>query len=328
MLRPDFPKIGCIMFKNFSVRDTFDQPKAPPQFTVEGFADDSNPLIPKRDDLYVFDRIKLRDILAFAADPMGDAMWIGGPYGAGKTSIVTQTLSRLNWPTMCFSWHKRREFADLVGHQAIVGGQTKFVHGPLPVCMTHGYALVINEADRGDAGELVGLNDILEGSPLVIPETNEVIHAHPKFRLFVTANSMGSGDASGLYATSIQVLDPAFLDRFRFISVGYLEPDIEESILERVAPKVPQAIRENMIKVANEIRRLFLGGEDGGSELSLTMSTRSLVRWARLTVAFKGAPNAVGFALERAFSNRAEPEQRQAIHQIAADVFGDLWEAN
>jgi len=312
--------------KLFSVRDTFNMPKADPKFMVEGFADESDPLIPQLDPLYVFHRRLLRDVLAFLKAPMGDAMWIGGPYGAGKTSLPTQVLARLNWPTMCFSWNKRREFADLVGKQDIINGNTVFTEGPLPVCMRHGYALIINEVDRGDAGELVGLNDILEGSPLVIPETREVIHAHPKFRLFVTANSMGSGDASGLYATSINILDPAFLDRFRFVSVDYLKPNIEEAILAQAVPDLPAIVRERMVKVANDVRKLFVGGSDGGAELTVTMSTRSLLRWARLALVYRGASgNAVGYALDRALANRAEPEQRLAILAIAKAVFGDDW---
>jgi cobaltochelatase CobS len=82
-----------------------------------------------------------------------------------------------------------------------------------------------------------------------------------------------------------------------------------------------------MVKVANAIRRLFIGGADSGAELSITLSTRTLVRWAKLTLAFKGAPNAVEYALARALTARAEPEQREAIHRIAADVFGDHWQA-
>ena len=118
----------------------------------------------------------------------------------------------------------------------------------------------------------------------------------------------------------------AFLDRFRIIEATYAEPSVEEAILENVAPGLPEVFRQKMVKVAGDIRRLFIGGTDGGAELSITMSTRTLVRWAKLTLAFKGAPNAVEYALVRSLTARAELEQREAIHRIAADVFGDHWE--
>jgi len=78
-------------------------------------------------------------------------------------------------------------------------------------------------------------------------------------------------------------------------------------------------------KVANEVRRLFLGQADAGQELTVTAVHRTLVRWARLALTFKGAPQPLAYTLDQALTARAEPEQREAIHRIAADVFGSLW---
>jgi len=39
-------------------------------------------------------------------------------------------------------------------------------------------------------------------------------------------------------------------------------------------------------------------GQDGGGELSLTLSTRGLVRWASLAATFKGAPNALAYSFK------------------------------
>jgi len=57
----------------------------------------------------------------------------------------------------------------------------------------------------------------------------------------------------------------------------------------------------------------------------VTLSTRTLVRWARLTVTFKGAPSPLAYALDQALTARAAAEERTAIHRIAADVLGPLW---
>jgi cobaltochelatase CobS len=82
-----------------------------------------------------------------------------------------------------------------------------------------------------------------------------------------------------------------------------------------------------MLLVAAEVRRLFMGnGAEGGPELTVTMSTRTLVRWASLSLTFKGAPKVFEYALSQALTAGAEPEQREAIHRIAADIFGDYWE--
>jgi cobaltochelatase CobS len=73
------------------------------------------------------------------------------------------------------------------------------------------------------------------------------------------------------------------------------------------------------------VRRLFLGAPDAGPELTVTLSTRALLRWARLALTFKGAPQPLAYALDQALTARAEPEQREAIRRIAADVLGELW---
>ena len=310
------------------VNQAFDVP-APDQYVLEAYsADARHPNIPRRMDEYVFRREDLRDVLAFLSHPDGDALYISGPTGCGKTSLVCQVAARLNWPVQQVTAHGRLELADLVGHHTLVNGNMAFVDGPLALAVRHGHLLILNELDLAEPAELAGLNDLLEGAPLVIAQNGgEVVQPHPRFRFIATGNSGGSGDSTGLYQGVLQQ-NLAFLDRFRLMQVSYAEAAIEETLLARDTPALPPVFRQRMVQVANAIRRLFIGGGETGAELSITLSTRTLVRWARLTLAFKGAPNAVEYALERALTARAEPEQREAIHRIAADVFGDYWEVS
>jgi cobaltochelatase CobS len=158
----------------------------------------------------------LRDLLAFLADPAGDGLLLTGPTGAGKTSLVLQVAARLNWPVQEVTCHGRLELSDLIG-QFVLKAETRFVHGPLAVAAREGHLLVLNELDVMDAAELAGLNDIVEGAPLVIAANGgEVIRPHPKFRLIATGNSTGSGDPSGLYQGVLRQ-NLAFLDRFRVV---------------------------------------------------------------------------------------------------------------
>jgi cobaltochelatase CobS len=219
------------------------------------------------------------------------------------------------------------ELSHLIGQFVLANGSTRFVHGPLAVAARDGHMLILNESDLMDPAELAGLNDILEGQALVIAENaGEVIHPHPKFRVFATGNSAGAGDASGLYQGVLRQ-NLAFMDRFRVIPVGYPDPAIEHQVVKRRAAKLPDLIIDKMLAVAAEIRRLFLGDPgQAGPELTVTMSTRTLVRWATLSLTFKGAPRVFEYALTQALTARAEPEQREAIHRIAADVFGEYWD--
>ncbi len=316
--------------KKFPIGTTFSI-TAPAAMTVDGFDDDTHPSIPTRKE-YVFRNEHLRDVIAFISNPFGDALYLTGPTGSGKTSLICQVAARLNWPVQQVTCHGRLELNDLIGQFMLINGSMSFVHGPLAQAVRDGHLLILNEIDLMDPSELAGLNDIIEGQPLVIPQNGgEVIKPHPKFRLIATGNSAGQGDQSGLYQGVMQ-LNLAFLDRFRLMEVDYPEASVEQSILKSLLTgmgvpfdSVMENLTEKMIQVANEIRRLFVGGTDGAGELSVTMSTRTLVRWTNLMIAYKRAPNALAYSLDRALTLRAEPSQREAIHRIAKDVFGDSW---
>lgn len=322
-----------VKIQQHPVKAKFGLNDVPDELTIPGYAQHDHPNIPTASPGYVFRKEFVREIRAFLMEPAGDAMCITGPTGSGKTSGVTETAARLNWPVQEVTMHGRFEKSDLVGQFKLVSlnpgdiPSMTFVDGPLTTAMREGHILLINEFDLADPSELAGLNDVIEGRPLVIPENGgEVVKPHPMFRLMVTGNSTGSGDRSGLYQ-GIMMQNLAFMDRFRMTKVGYSEPKVEEQLLGNAVPKLPETIRKGLVRVANEVRRLFMGesgtGEDG--VISLTMSTRTLIRWARLTMQFRGAPNALEYALDQSLLLRANEEERTAIIQLAQDVFGDQW---
>jgi len=257
--------------KKFAIGSTFGI-VAPAAMFVDGFEDALHPLIPANKE-YIFRNEHLRDILAFIANPLGDALYLTGPTGSGKTSLLCQVASRLNWPVNQVTCHGHLELNDLIGQFMLVNGSMSFMHGPLAQAVRDGHLLILNEIDLMDPSELAGLNDIIEGQPLVIPQNGgEVIKPHPKFRLIATGNSAGQGDQSGLYQGIMQQ-NLAFLDRFRLMEVGYPEASIEKSILQAAlvsmgisVDTVMENLTEKMIEVANEIRRLFVGGSDSSGE--------------------------------------------------------------
>jgi cobaltochelatase CobS len=312
------------MIQKYSIADTFGI-AAPASFQVEGFVPSNNPYVPTQKP-YVFRKDHLRDVLAFLGTSNGDGLYITGPTGSGKTSLLEQVCARLHWGVHSVTGHGRLELNDLLGQFMLVdGGAMQWIDGPLTLAVRLGHVLLINEIDAVDPAELIGLNEIVEGKPLTIPQTCALIAPHPKFRLVATGNSAGAGDQSGLYQGVLRQ-NLAFLDRFRLMEVGYPEPADEMKLLADVVPNMPEPLRESMINVANQIRKVFIGGQDGGGMLSVTLSTRGLVRWASLVATFKSAPNALAYALDRALTLRAEPAEREAIHRIAKDVFGDDWQ--
>ena len=322
-LPPEFKYFGADIFSN--VYDGEKRIEMPKSLQILGFSDDKNPAVPVAHENYVFRREVLRDLLGFLRKPNNDALFITGPTGSGKTSAILETCARLNWPVQSLTLNARFEFAHLTGHftfSASAPGeapQMRFQYGPLAVAMKYGQVLVLNEVDLADAGELAGLNDCLKGRPLVLADNaGEVLYPHPMFRVICTANSCGNGDNSGRYA-GVQQQNLAFLDRFRFLEVPYQDAKVEEELLTKLAPAM-KPVLGGMVQLANEIRKLFTEGR-----LSVTLSTRTLVRWAQIAQDFRNSPNSLEYGLRRALLIRAEPEEAQAIVGLCRTVFGDAW---
>lgn len=310
--------------KGLSIAKTFELEGVPETILTTGFAEEHTHT-PMKDDGYVFRRETLRDLLAYLDKPRGDGLFFAGHYGTGKTSLPLQVAARLNWPVLSADGSEEFNVEDLIGRPDLQNGNVVFQYGALALAMKYGFIFMFNEIDSVPPGRLTAVHDVLEGRPLVIQSNGgEVINPHPNFRFVATGNSLGSGDTSGLYQ-GVGVLNIAFMDRFRVVAVDYPDEAIEMSILEKRTPEIPESVRHKMVKVANEVRRLFTGDSGVDSTLSITMSTRALCRWAELTVDYRNAGNPLEYALRLSLTSKAEPEQKEAIEELARSIFGDAW---
>lgn len=297
----------------------------PSGHTVKGFAAPSA-FTPAVDSNYIFHESS-RDLVVWFINPT-DPLYVFGPTGCGKTSCLKQLAARLRYPVFEVTGHSRLEFPDLVGHLSVHQGTMQFDYGLLALAMRFGGLFLLNEIDLLDPSTAAGLNSILDGAPLCIPENGgELITPHPMFRLCATANSNGGSDETGLYQ-GIQRQNLAFMDRFTLCEVGYPSPTAEESLLAKTAPKLPKDIRRKMVEYANEIRRLFMGeagNSFNGNSIEVTLSTRTLIRWAELAVRYQPLANQgispVTYALDRALGFRASRETKAMLHELAQRIF-------
>lgn len=277
---------------------------------------------PAIDPEYIFPEAS-RDIVVWLLNP-SEPLYIFGPSGCGKTSCVKQLAARLNYPVFEITGHGRLEFADLAGHLTVNRGNMTYEYGPLTLAMKYGGLFLFNEIDLTSPEIAAGLHGILDGSPLCIAENGgEIVKPHPLFRFVATANTNAAGDETGLYQGT-QRQNLAFADRFIFCELGYPDEQTEEKLLADKFPVLPENLRKMMVGYANEVRKLFMGDKTMGSleqAIEITFSTRSLLRWANLTVRFQPLAmqgiQPLTYALDRAIGYRASRETRAMLHELA-----------
>lgn len=287
-----------------------------------------DPLIPPMDPNYAFSNV-LYDVLVFLRAPGNDGLWITGPAGSGKTSLVKQAAARLAWPVDEITLSDRSEASSLIGQMQLQadgkgGTRTFFQYGPLANAMKLGHILLLNEIDLLDAGETMALNGALDGSALTIPETGEVIKPHPMFRLIMTSNTAGNGDDSGRYQGTKQ-MNFASGDRVRTLHVGYPPVPVEIALVRQVNPQITEEIASKLVQFANDVRK---GSEAdcavGG--MTVTMSTRTLLRWARLIFAYHCKKCPLGYALGVALLNRCTSTDQETLKSNFKVVFGEEYQ--
>lgn len=286
---------------------------------VWGFAEPSY-YTPERDPNYIFHSTCQDICLWHMAEP--EPLYVYGAAGAGKTSLIKQIAASLNYPVFEITGHARLEFADLVGQPTVKNKGMEFQYGPLALAMKYGGICLLNEIDITDPATLCGLNSILDGSPLCIPENQgELIKPHPMFRFVATANSNGRADDTGLYQ-GVLAQNLAFMDRFWVVMVEYPTKEAETALLSKITPDLPAALISSMTDLATEVRESFM--KDDGSGMEVTFSTRTLIRWAKLTLMY--APLArhgimpVEHALDRALGFKAQPSTKEALHEMVQRI--------
>lgn len=280
-------------------------------------------------DYKFYDRDLLSDILLFIMFGKKEGLYLTGPTGSGKTSIIRQVCARLNKNCISITAHGRMEMSELIINHVIKENESKLILGPLARSMKEGYIFIVNEIDTLDPATNTGFNDISDC--LVIPETGQIIYPHEDFRLVACGNTVGGGDDSGYVGTTRQNL--AFGDRFNFIEVNYPEPEVEIGILQKAADgNIPEELQEviydNMLKIAKETRQAFVN-----EEISLTFSTRTLLRWQTqflmrhhkfLQVQKRTIEELLYYTFKRAILNRAlqDPATYGFLDETFTKVFG------
>jgi len=299
-----------------SVRQTFgiDSDLEVPAFSQ------STENVPDLDTAYRFDRTTTLAILAGFAH--NRRVMIQGYHGTGKSTHIEQVAVRLNWPCIRVNLDSHVSRIDLVGKDAIVvrdGMQvTEFREGILPWAYQHPCALVFDEYDAGRPDVMFVIQRVLEAEGrLTLLDQSRVLRPHPGFRLFATTNTIGLGDATGLYHGTQQI-NQGQMDRWSIVTtLNYLGHDAETEIVLAKVPAFDTEERrktvEAMVALAELTRSGFINGD-----ISTVMSPRTVINWAQNTLLFDD----VGFAFRLSFLNKCDEIERPLVAEYYQRCFG------
>lgn len=264
---------------------------------------------------YWFDPATLKKLLRWVyGESARRNMMLIGDAGVGKSSVIVEIAARLNIPLYQMACSGKTRFQHLVGSRELVGGETKWVDGPLTRAMREGGILLMDEVTRLDAGEQMNLAAVLDArSTLTVPDTGEVVKPHPRFRVAATGNSGGFGDDSGAYVGE-KPSSFAFLDRFQKIRVNPMPAVVETGLLQRVSG-LPDEIISLMTRLGNEVRKNFVGA---GGGLSVTISPRAMQVWALEAAGYQklGIKDPVWEALMDTVLNGAPEDNIKTIKEL------------
>jgi len=231
-----------------------------------------HPLIPEPDPTFVW-----TDAAKDAAEAVehNERAFLYGPSGTGKSSLVRQIAAMTKRPVRRVSLNGETSVADFIGHWTVNDRkETVFVRGILPQALEQGFILQLDEVDAMQPEVGFVLQQILEpDGHLLLTDTGEDITPHMDFRLVATANTLGFGSDSGLYASGTHVLNFAWLDRWDVVvHVDYLVAEEEAGLLQARHPTLNDKLVKAIVKAAGDLRR-----SHAAEELTTTVTTRRLL---------------------------------------------------
>ena len=236
------------------------------------------------------------DIVKIVKSGMFYPVYVSGLSGNGKTFMVEQACAKLNKEFIRVQINPETDEDDLLGGFRLIDGETVFSKGPVLKAMENGAVLLLDEVDRA-TNKIMCLQGILEGKPVLVKKTGEVIHPAKGFNVIATANTKGKGSEDGRF-TAASIIDDAFLERFTIsIDQPFPSPSVEKKIVVNHMSKfgeVDDDFAQNLVTWADIIRKTFY--DDGVDEV---ISTRRLCHIVQTYSIFNKKDKAIDLCISR-----------------------------
>lgn len=251
--------------------------------------------VPEKDKSYVSWGF-YRDVKQVVESMVFYPVFISGLSGNGKTMMVEQACAQTGRKYVRVNITEETDEDDLIGGFRLINGETVWCDGPIPQAMKQGAVCLIDEIDRG-SNKLMCLQSVLEGKPLYIKKTGEVVKHIEGFNIIATANTKGRGSEDGRF-TGARILDEAFLERFvATLEQPYPTAAVEKKIILNTMEtygKLDGEFADNLVTWSDIIRQTY---KDGG--VDDLVSTRRLVHIARTYGIFGDRTKAIELCISR-----------------------------
>ena len=231
-------------------------------------------LVPEKDPLYVpFGNFN--DVYSIIKSGRYYPAFITGLSGNGKTFMVEQACAKAKREFFRVNITVETDEDDLLGHYALIDGNTVWQDGPVVKAMERGAILLLDEIDLASS-KIMCLQPVLEGKGVFLKKVNRFVSPSIGFNDLATANTKGKGSEDGRFIGT-NILNEAFLERFP-ITIEQVYPSMatERKILEKVFASLDITgygdFAEKLVTWADIIRKTFYEG--GIDEI---IATRRLV---------------------------------------------------
>ena len=252
-------------------------------------------LIPKKDPLFV-PHGHFSDLTKVIQSRKFYPVFETGESGTGKTYMTEQACAKLKREFIRVNITVETDEDDLLGHYALIDGNTVWQDGPVVIAMERGAVLLLDEIDLA-SNKVMCLQPILEGKGVYLKKVNRMVKPANGFTVVATANTKGKGSEDGRFVFT-NILNEAFLERFPItMEVGYPSAQTEKKIVNKVLDSLGVSdtdFSEKLVNWANAIRKTFY---DGG--IDEVIATRRLVHISNAFAIFKDRMKAIEMCVNR-----------------------------
>ena len=295
------------------------QAKEKPLVTAVSSVMNDEVYVPQADTTYI-KWGNYKDVESIVKSGVFYPVYISGLSGNGKTMMVEQACSKTNRQYVRVQITPETDEDDLIGGFRLVNGETVFSEGPVIKAMKQGAVLLIDEIDRG-SNKIMCLQGVLEGKPVLIKKTGQVVKPSKGFNVIATANTKGKGSDDGRFVAAT-IIDEAFLERFTItMEQPYPTISTEKRIIIKHMEKfdcLDEQFAELLSIWSETIRKTF---EDGG--VDELVSTRRLCHIVQTFSIFNDRMKSIQLCV-----NRFDEDTKEAFLDLYSKVDASIGETD